>query len=156
MTQTGFMDLALEKAREAGARGEVPVGAVIVRDRQVVTAASNRMREYADVTAHAEILAIREASSLLKAERLTDCDLYVTLEPCTMCAAAISFARIKRLYFGASDEKGGAVEHGVRFFSATTCHHVPEVYSGLCERDCASLIRAFFAGRRYPQDDVVP
>ena len=156
MTQTGFMDLALEKAREAGARGEVPVGAVIVRDRQVVTAASNRMREFADATAHAEMLAIREASSLLKTERLADCDLYVTLEPCSMCAAAISFARIRRLYFGAADEKGGAVENGVRFFTAATCHHVPEIYSGLCESDSADLLKSFFAERRSRQDDVFP
>ena len=154
MTLTGFMDLALEKAREAGARGEVPVGAVVVRDRQVVSSASNRMRECTDATAHAEILAIRAASSVLETERLTDCDLYVTLEPCAMCAAAISFARIRRLYFGAADEKGGAVENGVRFFTAATCHHVPEVYSGICESDAAALLRSFFAERRSLQDDA--
>ena len=156
MTETGFMDLALEQAREAGARGEVPVGAVIVRERQLVAAASNRMREHRDMTAHAEMLALRKAAEALQTERLTDCDLYVTLEPCTMCAAAISFARIRRLYFAAADEKGGAVEHGVRFFTAATCHHVPEVYSGLCERDASDLLRSFFAERRSRQGDAVP
>lgn len=152
MKNGGFMDLALQQARDAASRGEVPVGAVIVRKRQVVAAASNRMRELGDVTAHAEMQVIREASAVLRTERLTDCDLYVSLEPCAMCAAAISFARIRRLYFGVADEKGGAVEHGVRFFSAATCHHVPEVYSGLCEGEAAALLRSFFAERRSLQD----
>ena len=153
MTNSGFMDHALQKAREAAGRGEVPVGAVVVRNRAVLSAASNRMREMSDVTAHAEMLAIRQASAVLESERLSDCDLYVSLEPCAMCAAAISFARIRRLYFAAPDEKGGAVEHGVRFFSAPTCHHAPEVYSGLCERDSAALLRSFFAERRSVRDD---
>ena len=153
MTQTGFMEIALQLAREAALRGEIPVAAVIVRDRKIVATASNRMRERADVTAHAELLVIRKASAILQTERLTGCDLYATLEPCTMCAAAISFARIRRLYFGAADGKGGAVEHGVRFYSAATCHHVPEVYSGLCESEAADLLKSFFAGRRSRSDD---
>lgn len=154
MAHVGFMDLALELAREAALRGEVPVGAVLVRNRQVVAAAANRMHELADATAHAEILVIRKVSEILQTERLTDCDLYVTLEPCTMCATAISFARIRRLYFGAADEKGGAVEHGVRFYSAATCHHAPEVYSGLCESEAAAQLRTFFAERRSRSDDA--
>lgn len=153
VTQTGFMDQALVEARAAGRRGEVPVGALVVRGRTVLAAAGNRMRELADPGAHAEMLAIREAASRLGTERLTDCDLYVSLEPCTMCAAAISFARIRRLYYGAADEKGGAVESGVRFFSAATCHHAPEVYGGLGERDSAALLKAFFAQRR-PRPDA--
>ena len=143
-----FMGLALEQAQEAGRRGEVPVGAVVVRDGAVVAAAGNRPRGLADPTAHAEMLAIREACRLAGTARLPDCDLYVTLEPCTMCAAAISFARIRRLYFAAPDEKGGAVEHGVRFFAQPTCHHCPEVYSGLREAEASALLRAFFAERR--------
>ena len=146
------MDQALEEARAAARRGEVPVGAVIVRDRKVLAATGNRMREMADASAHAEMLAIRQASQMLGSERLMDCDLYVTLEPCTMCAAAISFARIRRLYYGAADEKGGAVEHGVRFFSAATCHHAPEVYSGIGESESAALLKAFFAERRLQPD----
>jgi tRNA(adenine34) deaminase len=149
------MDQALEEARAAAGRGEVPVGAVIVLDRKVIAAAGNRMREMADAGAHAEMLAIRQASNMLGSERLTGCDLYVTLEPCTMCAAAISFARIRRLYYGAADEKGGAVDHGVRFFSAATCHHAPEVYSGLGESDSAALLKAFFAERRLQPDGGV-
>ncbi len=148
------MDRALEEARLAGARGEVPVGAVVVRGDEVLAAAGNRMRERADPGAHAEMLAIREAAARLRSERLTGCDLYVTLEPCTMCAAAISFARIRRLYYGAADEKGGAVEHGVRFYSAATCHHAPEVYSGIGERESAELLKGFFAERRLSPDDV--
>ena len=132
-----FMELALKEAEAAGARGEIPVGAVLVREGEVVAAAGNRTRELADVTAHAEVLAIRAAAKRLRSERLTDCDLYVTLEPCTLCAAAISFARIRRLYYGAPDPKGGAVEHGVRFFHAPTCHHAPEVYSGIGETAAA-------------------
>ena len=142
------MQLALEEAEAAGRRGEVPVGAVIVAEGRVVAAAGNRTRELNDVTAHAEILAIRQASLRLDAERLLGCDLYVTLEPCTLCAAAISFARIRRLYFGADDPKGGAVEHGVRFFAAPTCHHAPEVYSGIGEAAAAVLLRDFFRDRR--------
>ena len=147
------MDQALQEARAAGLRGEVPIGALIVRERKVLAVAGNRMRELADASAHAEMLAIRLASAALGSERLTGCDLYVTLEPCTMCAAAISFARIRRLYYGAADEKGGAVESGVRFYSAATCHHAPEVYSGLGESDSAALLKAFFAERRLQPDD---
>jgi tRNA(adenine34) deaminase len=150
------MDQALEQARAAAARGEVPVGAVIVCDGRVVAVTGNRMRELADASAHAEMLAIRQASAVLGSERLTGCDLYVTLEPCTMCTAAISFARIRRLYYGAADEKGGAVEHGVRFFSAATCHHAPEVYSGIGERESAALLKGFFAERRLSPDAGAP
>ena len=142
------MGLALAEARAAAARGEVPVGAVIVRDGRVIAAAGNRPREAHDPTAHAEVLAIRRACEVLADERLTGCDLYVTLEPCTMCAAAIAFARIRRVYFGAPDPKGGAVEHGVRFFQQPTCHHAPEVYGGIREGEAAALLRAFFSERR--------
>jgi tRNA(Arg) A34 adenosine deaminase TadA len=142
------MGLALAEARAAAARGEVPVGAVIVRDGRVIAAAGNRPREAHDPTAHAEVLAIRRACEALADERLTGCDLYVTLEPCTMCAAAIAFARIRRVYFGAPDPKGGAVEHGVRFFQQPTCHHAPEVYGGIREGEAAALLRAFFSERR--------
>jgi tRNA(Arg) A34 adenosine deaminase TadA len=145
----GHMELALEQARLAAGRGEVPVGAVIVApDGRVVAAAGNRTRERADPTAHAEILAIREACADLGSERLVDHDLYVTLEPCPMCAAAISFARIRRLYYGAADPKGGGVEHGARVFSHPTCHHVPDIYPGLGEEPAGALLRSFFAGRR--------
>jgi tRNA(adenine34) deaminase len=143
-----FIDAALAEAQAAGSRGEIPVGAVIARDGEIVAAAGNRTRELADVTAHAEVLAIRAAADKLGGERLTDCDLYVTLEPCTLCAAAISFARIRRLYYGAADPKGGAVDHGVRFFAAPTCHHAPEVYSGIGEAAAAELLRQFFRARR--------
>jgi tRNA(adenine34) deaminase len=142
------MGLALEEARAAVARGEVPVGAVIVKDGAVIAAAGNSPLALKDPTAHAEILAIRTACAVLQDERLTGCDLYVTLEPCAMCAAAISFARIRRLYFGASDPKGGAVEHGPRFFAQPACHHAPEVYGGICEAEAAELLRAFFRERR--------
>ncbi len=142
------MDAALAQAEAAGERGEVPVGAVVVRDGTVLTAAGNRTRTDRDVTAHAEILAIRLAAEKLGAERLIDCDLYVTLEPCAMCAAAISFARIRRLYYGAADPKGGAVEHGVRFFHAETCHHAPDVYSGIGDVASSDLLKAFFRDRR--------
>lgn len=144
----GFMDLALQEARAAAARGEVPVGAVLVRGGEILAADGNRTLELSDPTAHAEILVMRRAAATLGSQRLPDCDLYVTLEPCPMCAAAISFARIRRLYFGASDPKGGAVENGVRFYSQPTCHHAPEVYSGLAERDAADLLRGFFRDRR--------
>ncbi|RYD82981.1 MAG: nucleoside deaminase [Sphingomonadales bacterium] len=143
-----FMQLAFDEARAAGARGEVPIGAVVVRGDAVIGRAGNRTRELNDVTAHAEIAAIREAAAAAGSERLVDADLYVTLEPCTMCAAAISFARIRRLYYGAADPKGGAVESGVRFYSSPTCHHVPEVYSGIGERQAAELLRTFFQDRR--------
>jgi tRNA(adenine34) deaminase len=143
-----FMDLALEQARAARAAGEVPVGCVIVRDGQPVAAAGNRTLTDRDPTAHAELLAIRAAAAALGSERLADCDLYVTLEPCAMCAAAISFARIRRLYYGASDPKGGAVEHGVRFFQSPSCHHRPELYGGIAETEAAALLRGFFQARR--------
>jgi tRNA(adenine34) deaminase len=142
------MQIALDEARAAGRRGEVPVGCVLVRNGEVVARAGNRTVADRDPTAHAELLAIRQAATALGSERLADCDLYVTLEPCAMCTAAMSFARIRRLYFGAADPKGGAVEHGVRFFSQATCHHRPEVYGGINERKCAALLREFFAARR--------
>jgi cytosine deaminase len=142
------MEIALEEAREAARRGEVPIGAVVVRDGTVLARAGNRTRENHDVTAHAEVVAIRAAAEAVGSERLVDADLYVTLEPCTMCAAAISFARIRRLYFGAADPKGGAVESGVRFYAAPTCHHVPEVYSGLSEIAAGDLLTDFFRQRR--------
>ena len=142
------MQMALDEARAAQMRGEVPVGCVIVRDGAVIARAGNRTLADRDPTAHAELLAIREAAAVIGSERLTDCDLYVTLEPCTMCAAAMSFARIRRLYFGAPDPKGGAVEHGVRFFAAPTCHHRPEVYSGMAEQESAELLKAFFQTKR--------
>jgi tRNA(adenine34) deaminase len=142
------MTLALAEARAAAERGEVPVGAAIVKDGAVIATAHNRPRELRDPTAHAEMLAIRRACEVLRDERLAGCDLYVTLEPCAMCAAAISFARIRRLYFGAADPKGGAVENGPRFFAQPTCHHAPEVYGGIAEAEAAALLRAFFAERR--------
>ena len=148
MNAPSFMDLALEAAETAGKSGEVPIGCVVVRDGAVVAAAGNRTLGDRDPTAHAELVAIRAAAATLGNERLADCDLYVTLEPCAMCAAAISFARIRRLYFGASDPKGGAVEHGVRFFAASTCHHRPEVYGNISESDCAALLKDFFQARR--------
>ena len=142
------MALALEEAEAAAMRGEVPVGAVIVRAGEVVARAGNRTRELRDPTAHAEILALRAACAQQRSERIADCDLYVTLEPCPMCATAISFARIRRLYYAASDPKGGGVEHGPRIFSQPTCHHAPELYSGLDEDRAAGLLRSFFAARR--------
>ena len=145
---TGFMTIALELAEEAAGLGEVPIGAVIVRDRTVLARAGNRTRSLKDPTAHAELLAIRQACTITASERLNDADLYVTLEPCAMCAAAISFARIRRLYFAATDVKGGAVVSGVRFFSSPTCHHVPEIYPGIGEVPAAALLKAFFGGRR--------
>ena len=148
MNVPSFMDLALKAAEKAGKSGEVPIGCVIVRDGGVVAAAGNRTIGERDPTAHAEVLAIREAATKLGNERLTDCDLYVTLEPCTMCAGAISFSRIRRLYYGATDPKGGAVDSGVRFFASPTCHHAPEVYSGVGESVSAALLRDFFRERR--------
>jgi tRNA(adenine34) deaminase len=148
MASPSFMQTALDEARAAGGRGEVPVGCVIVRAGEVIARAGNRTVADRDPTAHAELIAIRAAARALGSERLTDCDLYVTLEPCAMCAAAMSFARIRRLYFGAADPKGGAVEHGVRFFSSPTCHHKPEVYGGIAEAEAGALLRDFFAARR--------
>jgi tRNA(adenine34) deaminase len=143
-----FMDMALEDARLAGGRGEVPVGCVIVRAGAVLTRAGNRTLADRDPTAHAEIVAVRAAAAALGSERLTDCDLYVTLEPCAMCAAAIAFARIRRLYYGAPDPKGGAVDNGVRFFAASTCHHRPEIYGGIAEAQASALLKNFFQQRR--------
>jgi tRNA(adenine34) deaminase len=142
------MDLALKAAQTARKSGEVPIGCVIVLNNDVIATAGNRTLTDRDPTAHAEILAIREATRLVGSERLVGCDLYVTLEPCTMCAGAISLARIRRLYYGAADPKGGAVESGVRFFASPTCHHVPEVYPGVGESEAATLLREFFKARR--------
>ena len=142
------MDLALKSAEMAEKSGEVPIGCVIVRNSEVIATAGNGTLNDRDPNAHAEILAIRQAAEKIGSERLVDCDLYVTLEPCTMCAAAISFARIRRLYYGAADPKGGAVESGVRYFSAPTCLHRPEVYGGIGETEAAALLRTFFAARR--------
>jgi tRNA(adenine34) deaminase len=143
-----FMDDALSEARAAEEAGEVPVGCVVVREGQIIARAGNRTLRDRDPTAHAEMLAIRQAASALGSERLTDCDLYVTLEPCAMCAAALSFARIRRLYYGAADPKGGAVDNGVLFFAAPTCHHRPEVYGGIGETEAAGLLKEFFKARR--------
>ena len=148
MTAPSFMDLALKAAETAGKSGEVPIGCVIVRDGAVVASAGNRTLVDRDPTAHAEMIALRAAAATLGSERLVECDLYVSLEPCTMCAGAISFARIRRLYYGAADPKGGAVESGVRFFASPTCHHAPEVYSGMGEREAAALLQQFFRARR--------
>jgi tRNA(adenine34) deaminase len=148
MTAPSFMDLALKAAETAGKSGEVPIGCVIVRDGAVVASAGNRTLVDRDPTAHAEMIALRAAAAKLGSERLVECDLYVSLEPCTMCAGAISFARIRRLYYGAADPKGGAVESGVRFFASPTCHHAPEVYSGMGEREAAALLQQFFRARR--------
>ncbi|MGD9783174.1 MAG: nucleoside deaminase [Hyphomicrobiaceae bacterium] len=145
----GHMALALEYARAASARGEVPVGAVVVDvSGRLLAGAGNRTRELCDPTAHAEVLAIRAACAALNSERLVGASLYVTLEPCPMCATAISFARIRRLYFGAADPKGGGVVSGPRIFSQPTCHHAPEVYDGIGEAEAAELLRAFFSQRR--------
>ncbi len=148
MTAPSFMDLALKAAQNAGKSGEVPIGCVIVRENQVIAAAGNRTLTDHDPTAHAEILALRAAAGIVGSERLIGCDLYVTLEPCTMCAGAISFARIRRLYYGAPDPKGGAVDSGVRFFASPTCHHRPEVYPSVGESEAATLLRDFFKARR--------
>lgn len=148
MSSPSFMQFALEEAHAAQSRGEVPVGCVVVRDGEVIARAGNRTIIDRDPTAHAELLAIRQAAAALGSERLSDCDLYVTLEPCTMCTAAMAFARIRRLYFGAADPKGGAVEHGVRFFSQATCHHRPEIYGGIGENESAALLKDFFQARR--------
>ena len=142
------MGAALAEAEAAASRGEVPIGAVLVNAGNIVASAGNRTRELSDPTAHAEMLVIREASTKLASERLGETDLYVTLEPCAMCAGAISFARVRRLYFGAADEKGGAVVNGVRFFASPTCHHAPEVYSGLNEVRSSEMLKRFFRDRR--------
>jgi tRNA(Arg) A34 adenosine deaminase TadA len=143
------MQIALEEAKAAAARGEVPVGAVVVSPTgEIVARAGNRTLEDKDPTAHAEMLAIRAACAALGTERLIGCDLYVTLEPCPMCAGAISFARIRRLYFGADDPKSGGVEHGARVFSRSTCHHAPEVYGDIESAASRALLQAFFAARR--------
>jgi tRNA(Arg) A34 adenosine deaminase TadA len=143
------MERALREARAAAERGEVPVGAVIVRsDGALLAAAGNRTEADRDPTAHAELLAIRAAAATLGAPRLVDCDLYVTLEPCPMCAQAISFARLRRLYYGAADPKGGGVEHGPRLFTHPTCHHRPEIYAGIGEGEAAALRQDFFRARR--------
>lgn len=145
---TDPMSRAFAEARAAGLRGEVPVGAALVRDGIVLAAAGNRTLALSDPTAHAEMLVIRQACAAAGSQRLNGCDLYVTLEPCSMCAAAISFARIRRLYYAAPDPKGGGVDHGPRFFGQPTCHHAPEVYGGLREGEAAELLRSFFATRR--------
>ncbi len=142
------MALAFDEAKAAASRGEVPVGAVVLRDGVVLGQAGNRTLELKDPTAHAEMLALRLACEAIGSERLIGCDLYVTLEPCPMCAAAISFSRVRRLYFGAGDPKGGAVENGVRLYDSPTCHHAPEVYGGLRETEAAGLLRDFFRERR--------
>ena len=143
-----FMDAALAEAAAAAADGEVPVGAVVVKDGVVIATGRNRTLVDHDPTAHAEVVALRGAGRVLASERLIGCDLWVTLEPCPMCAGAISFARIARVYYGAGDPKGGAVENGVRLFSSPTCHHVPEVYSGLAEREASEMLKGFFRDRR--------
>ncbi|MEN3930029.1 nucleoside deaminase [Microvirga sp. W0021] len=148
IAQAEAFDAAFEEARQAALRDEVPVGAVIVKDGEIIARAGNAPRERHDPTAHAEVLAIRAACEKLDDERLSGCDLYVTLEPCAMCAAAISFARIRRLYFAASDAKGGAVENGGRFFSQSSCHHAPEVYGGIREQEAAEMLKEFFAEKR--------
>jgi tRNA(Arg) A34 adenosine deaminase TadA len=148
-TASSHMDTALAEARAAFDRGEVPVGAVIVAaDGEILSRAGNRTRAEHDPTAHAEVLAIRAACRVLGSERLVGCDLYVTLEPCPMCAGAISFARIRRLYWGAPDPKSGGVEHGPRVFAHPTCHHKPDLYPGIAEAESADLLRRFFEGLR--------
>ena len=142
------MRAALDAATQAAAAGEVPVGAVIVLDGQILAVAANAPRALHDPTAHAEMLAIRAAAEAIGSDRLSDCDLWVTLEPCAMCAGAIAHARIARLYYGASDPKGGAVEHGPRLFAQPTVHHRPEIYTGIGEGDAGALLRDFFAARR--------
>jgi tRNA(adenine34) deaminase len=142
------MTIAFAEARSAELRGEAPIGAALVREGTLVASAGNRTREVNDPTAHAEMLVIRDAAARIGSERLLGCDLYVTLEPCAMCAGAISFARLRRLYYAAPDPKGGAVDNGPRFFRQPTCHHAPEVYGGLRESEAAEMLRAFFAARR--------
>lgn len=145
--KSGF-DAAFAEAEAAGVRGEVPIGAAILIDGRLLARAGNRTRELNDPTAHAEILAIREACAALGSERIAGADLYVTLEPCPMCAAAISFARLRRLYYAASDPKGGGVEHGPRVYSHPTCHHAPEIYNGIREAEASAMLRKFFQEKR--------
>lgn len=147
-TGSDYMKLALEQAEQAAARGEVPVGAILVKNNAVIASAGNRSETDFDPSAHAEILVLRTGGVKLNSPRLIDCDLYVTLEPCAMCAAAISFARIRRVIFGAYDAKGGAVEHGGRFFSQPTCHHAPEIIGGVDEARASAMLKRFFAERR--------
>ena len=142
------MRAALDAATKAAAAGEVPVGAVVMRGEQLVSVAANAPRALHDPTAHAEMLAIRQASATLRTDRLSDCDLWVTLEPCAMCTGAIAHARLRRLYYAAGDPKGGAIEHGPRFFSQPTCHHRPDVYAGIAEQEATELLRTFFLTRR--------
>ncbi len=142
------MEAALGEAQLAGAAGEVPIGAVVVLDGSIIGRGHNRILQLADPTAHAEILAIRQACETIASERLVGCDLHVTLEPCTMCAGAISLARIRRLYYGAEDRKGGAIDHGPRFFASASCHHAPQVYSGIRAQEAADLLKEFFQQRR--------
>ena len=143
-----FMHIALDLARQAASKGEVPVGAIVVHNNNIIASAHNLTETERDPTAHAEILAIRTACAALGDARLPDCDLYVTLEPCAMCAAAISFARIRRLYFAAFDTKGGAVENGTRFYTQATCHHAPEIYGGIAEAAAAQMLKDFFKDKR--------
>lgn len=144
MTQNTYMKRALQEAKSAAARGEVPIGTVIVYQDEILSAQSNRVIELKDPTAHAELLAIRETCQKIGYERLLECDLYVTLEPCAMCATAISFARIRTLYYGTDDPKGGGVEHGAKVYSHATCHHRPQVMTGLLQEECSTLLKNFF------------
>lgn len=148
MQPNQFMQYALDLAMQGAEAGEVPIAALVVKDNQIVAGFYNRVETFADPTAHAEMLVIRAACDMLDSPRLTDCDLYVTLEPCPMCATAISFARIKRLYFAAHDPKGGGVENGPRIFSQPTCHHKPEVYGGIAEHQAGEMLKEFFRNRR--------
>lgn len=148
MQNNSFIQSAISQAQIAAKNSEVPIGAIIVKDNKIIASAHNLVEKNSDPTAHAEILAIRSACEIIKSPRLMDCDLYVTLEPCAMCAQAISFARIRRLYFGAYDEKGGGVENGARVFSHATCNHKPEVYGGINESECGDLLREFFKAKR--------
>jgi len=148
VSKASFMEHALEEAKLAADRGEVPVGAVLVHKGEIIARNGNRTLELKDPTAHAEILVIRDAASKLDNERLYECDLYVTLEPCPMCAGATSFARIRRLYYGAHDAKSGAVESGVKYYTSDTCHHKPDVYSGILETECSLLLKEFFKQKR--------
>jgi tRNA(Arg) A34 adenosine deaminase TadA len=148
MKDNSFMRQAILKARAAAKSGEVPVGALLVREGEIIASDHNLVETNSDPTAHAEMLVIRAGCKILASPRLTDCDLYVTLEPCAMCAQAISFARIRRLYFAAYDEKGGGVEHGARIFSQSTCHHRPEIYGGIAESESGSLLKEFFEAKR--------
>jgi tRNA(Arg) A34 adenosine deaminase TadA len=143
-----YMSIALEEARAFAVTGEIPVGALIVHNGEIIARSGNRTEQDHDPTAHAELLVIKEAARKLGTPRLVECDLYVSLEPCAMCAAGISFARILRLYFGAYDPKGGGVDHGAKFFNQPTCHHKPEVYGGIDEQACGEILKQFFLERR--------